>query len=236
MDWDQQIGVFVDRYPNAYWTPFAHYARGAIYEAEGTDVSGKRDAKMLTKALESYERSSEYETFAYADRAKEHTAMLKRLLGLAQKETVPSPSDGIGEAINNSMTNETRRDVEQAVSRFKAAHTAGRLNECEQMMTEDFLRGGSMDRAKSLVKMQKEFDKLQGKRLEAIPTFESVTTDGTNVIVAVDVVYRYDGQERSQKESYTLRQEQGQWKISRFAVTSSERPPGFQPYAPAQQK
>jgi len=126
-----------------------------------------------------------------------------------------------------------RPKVEAAIRQFMAAHREGRIEECAGMMTEDFLRAGSMDRTKSLAKMRKEFEKLKGKKLDAEPTFDSVTTDGTNVTVAISVVYRLAGEERSQKESYTLRQEQGQWKISRQAVTYSEPPPGFPPHPPS---
>jgi len=125
-----------------------------------------------------------------------------------------------------------REDVEKTVRQFMAAHREGRIEECAGMMTEDFVRG-RMDRTKSLAKMQKEFEKLKGKKLDAEPTFDSVTTDGTNVTVAISVVYRLEGEQRSQKESYTLRQEQGQWKVSRQEVTYKEPPPGFPPQPPA---
>jgi hypothetical protein len=237
LEWEQQVAGFINQYPNAYWAPFAHYAQGAVYEKLGTDVSGKHDLTMLAKAYESYQRSGEYELFEYADLAKENKARLERLPGLAQKVTKPSPSNDIGKSINGSMTNETRSDVEQAVRRFMAAHMAGRVEECDQMMTEDFVRARTMKRAYVLAKMKKEAGKLHGKPCNAVPTIDSLTTDGTTVTVEVNVVYQIDGQERQDKEEYTLRQVDGQWKISSMDKTYKQPPPGIiQPTGQFQQK
>lgn len=92
------------------------------------------------------------------------------------------------------------------------------------MMTKDFLRGGSKDRAMALAKMRKEFEKRKGNPLEAEPTIDSVTTDGTDVVVVATVVYRYQGQTATQKESYTLRQEDNQWKIRRMEIIPTPEP------------
>ncbi len=93
------------------------------------------------------------------------------------------------------------------------------------MMTDDFLRGGSMNRQQALAKMKKEFEKRKGGVLEAEPTIDSVTTDGTDVVVRVTVTYRYQGQTATQKESYTLRQENNQWKVRRMEIIESPPSP-----------
>jgi tetratricopeptide (TPR) repeat protein len=117
-----------------------------------------------------------------------------------------------------------RPKVEASVRRFIAAHTAGRIEECGAMMTEDFLRGGSMDKAKTLAKMRKDFEKLKGQPLTAEPSIDSITSDGTDVVVVATVVYRYQGQSATQKESYTLRQEDNQWKVRRMDIISTPEP------------
>jgi len=124
----------------------------------------------------------------------------------------------------------TQRAVAEALERFAAAVTGGRMDECAAFLSEDFLRNGVRDRARMLANL--EGDLLEHPGVVVSIVVESVLGDlaGDEVEVSGRLVARIPGRQiEEHRTRWVLRREGASWVIRRWDRVST---PGGPPSDP----
>ena len=210
---EREASSFLTEHGNSKWAPYARLALATVFRVRADLSTASRQAN-LTEALRVLQGITNQVDFPRLDEAKGDLATVVRLLDPSSINspfgTAPQPEDPRADAATES-------EVKSVVQRYFNLIAAMQLDECQNMMTADFIRNGTDNRDQLIARLQKE----QGKKFpngtaEAQTTFSQITATNGVVSVKAIVTIKTPSTTAQHRVRMTLTRVNTQWLIRRW--------------------